>query len=182
MLWNFGQPLDGIVQIAYTCADLEESMARMTRELGIGPWFVIDHFPFKSLTVRGRPATLDLSLALAYSGHTQIELIRQNDDHPSPYLDTLAAHGRHGFHHWATGVQPARYDEILAGYQARGYSLAMEAVVGIGGRAAYVDTFDALGGYIEVIEMLPMVEGLFNGIHQASVGWDGKDPVRRPGG
>lgn len=179
-MWNFGQPLDGVVQVASTCEDIHESMARLTRELGIGPWFLLEHFPFKSLKVRGKPDSLDLTLALACSGHTQLELIQQNDARPSPYRDVVARRG-HGFHHWAIGAQPARYDEVIAQYLARGYELAMDAVVGIGGRAAYIDTFDALGGYIEVIEMLPVVEGLFNTIYQASVGWDGRDPVRRPG-
>ena len=79
------------------------------------------------------------------------------------------------------GAQPARYDEIVGGYLDRGYALAMDALVGVGGRAAYVDTFNDLGGYIEIIEMLPVVESLFNMVYQASVGWDGKDPVRRLG-
>ena len=44
----------------------------------------------------------------------------------------------------------------------------MDALVGVGGRAAYVDTFNDLGGYIEIIEMLPVVESLFNMVYQAS--------------
>ena len=178
--WNFGQPLDGVIQVAQTCEDIHESMARLTRELGIGPWFMIEHFPFKSLKVRGEPASLDLTLALGCSGHTQFELIQQNDDRPSAYREVVARRG-HGFHHWAIAAEPARYDEVIARYRARGYELAMDAVVGIGGKAAYLDTFATLGGFIEVIEMTPGVEGLFNLIYQASVGWDGSDPVRRPG-
>jgi len=179
-MWNFGQPLDGVVQVAYTCDDIDAAMQRLTRELGIGPWFLIEHFPFKSLEVRGKPDMLDLTLALACSGHTLFELIRQNDTRPSPYREVAARRG-HGFHHWGIGAEPARYDAVIAQYRARGYALAMDAVVGIGGRAAYVDTFETLGGFVEVIEMLPAVEGLFNMIHQASVGWDGKDAVRRLG-
>lgn len=179
-LWNFGQPVDGVVQIASTCADIHATMQQLTRELGIGPWFLIEHFPFTSLEVRGRPDTLDLTLALGQSGHTQFELIQQNDARPSVYREVAARRG-HGFHHWAIGAQPARYDAIVGQYLERGYALAMNAVVGVGGRAAYIDTLDALGGYIEVIEMLPVVEGLFNQVYQASVGWDGRDPVRRLG-
>jgi hypothetical protein len=179
-LWNFGQPVDGVVQIASTCADIHATMQQLTRELGIGPWFLIEHFPFKSLEVRGKPATLDLTLALGQSGHTQFELIQQNDTHPSVYREVAARRG-HGFHHWAIGAQPARYEEIVGGYLDRGYTLAMDALVGVGGRAAYVDTFNDLGGYIEIIEMLPVVESLFTMVYQASVGWDGKDPVRRLG-
>ncbi len=179
-LWNFGQPVDGVVQIASTCADIQATMQQLTRALGIGPWFLIEHFPFKSLIVRGKPDTLDLTLALGQSGHTQFELIQQNDTRPSVYREVAGRRG-HGFHHWAIGAQPARYDAIVAQYLEQGYALAMDAVVGVGGRAAYIDTFDDLGGYIEVIEMLPVVEGLFNMVYQASVGWDGRDLVRRLG-
>ncbi|MFO1401393.1 MAG: VOC family protein [Steroidobacteraceae bacterium] len=179
-LWNFGQPVDGVVQIASTCADIQVTMQQLTRELGIGPWFLIEHFPFKSLTVRGKPDSLDLTLALGQSGHTQFELIQQNDMRPSVYREVAARRG-HGFHHWAIGAQPARYQAIVDQYLQRGYALAMDAVVGVGGRAAYVDTFNDLGGYIEIIEMLPVVEGLFNTVYQASVGWNGQDPVRRLG-
>ena len=178
--WNFGQPLDGVIQVAQTCEDIHESMARLTRELGIGPWFLIEHFPFKSLRVRGEPASLDLTLAIGCSGHMQFELIQQNDDRPSVYREVAARRG-HGFHHWAIAAEPAHYDEVIARYRSRGYELAMDAVVGIGGKAAYLDTFSALGGFIEVIEITPGIESLFNRIYQASVGWDGSDPVRQPG-
>lgn len=179
-LWNFGQPLDGIIQVAFTCEDIHASMERFTRELGIGPWLLIEHFPFQRLEFRGRPYELDLTLALGCSGHTQFELIQQNDERPSVYREVAARRG-HGFHHWAVAAEPARYDELIARYRARGFELAMDAVVGVGGRAAYLDTFEALGGYIEVIEVTPGVEGLFNRVYQASVGWDGSEPVRRPG-
>lgn len=179
-LWNFGQPLDGVVQVAFTCEDIQESMTRFTRELGIGPWFLIEHFPFRKLECRGRPGELDLTLALGCSGHTQFELIQQNDARPSAYREVAARRG-HGFHHWAVAAEPARYDEVISTYRARGYELAMDAIVGIGGRAAYLDTFETLGGFIEVIEMTAGVEALFNMVYQAAVGWDGREPVRRPG-
>lgn len=176
-LWNFGQPLDGIVQVAFIVEDLEAEMRRFRQELNLGPWFVIDHFPFDWARYRGEPTELDISLALAYSGSMMFELIQQNDDGPSVYRETQAKRGW-GFHHWAVTVPPANYDATLDGYRARGHEIALEASVGVGGRAAYVDV-PLLPGMIELIECTPKVEGLFTSIQQASVGWDGSDPIRR---
>jgi hypothetical protein len=108
------------------------------------------------------------------------ELIQQHDAQPSVYRETIQQRG-YGFHHWAIAAAPERYDAVLAGYRQQGLQLSLEAMVSIGARAAYVDTSAELGGMIEVIEVTPVVEGLFTHIHQTSVGWDGSSPVRTLG-
>ena len=176
-IWNWGQPLDGIIQVAYIVEDIHAAMKTFGARLNLGPWFLFEHFEFQWLKYRGTPCELDLTLALANSGHMMFELIQQNDDCPSVYREIRDRRG-YGFHHWAVAARPEQYDSALLKYQQQGYALALEGAVAIGARAAYLDTSAELGGMIEVIEVTPAVEGLFTHIHQASVGWDGSAAVR----
>lgn len=176
-LWNWGQPINGIIQVAFTCDDIEASMRDWTARLNIGPWFLFEHFQFQWLRYRGKPTELDVTIALANSGGMMFELIQQNDPGPSVYREVQALRG-HGFHHWAVAARPEEYDAVLEGYQERGHALALEGAVAIGARAAYADTLGALGGMVEIIEVTAAVEGLFTMVQQASVGWDGAAPVR----
>jgi len=172
---NFGQPDNGVIQSAFITDNIEQSMADMTRLLNIGPWFLFENFELGDLHFRDQPADFQVTLALANSGHTQFELIMPLDDKPSPYREARQQSGW-GFHHY--GLSTPDFDascEMLAG---RGYQQILSATVAIGARAAYFDTRESLFGMIEVIEMLPEVEALWTSIHQASVGWDGADPVR----
>jgi Glyoxalase/Bleomycin resistance protein/Dioxygenase superfamily len=176
-VWNWGQPLNGIIQVAFTVENIAESMETFTRQMNIGPWFLIEHFSFDWLRYRGEPSDIDITIALANSGHMMFELIQQNDQKPSVYREAIASRG-YGFHHWAVASPAAEYDAELERYRQQGFELALECAVGVGGRAAYVDTFPRLPGMIELIEVTPAVEALFNHIHQASVGWDGTNAVR----
>jgi hypothetical protein len=175
MLLNFGQPIDGIIQIAYVMPDLRAAMTEWTAKLRLGPWFLFS--PFKPLTqsYRGGPTDLSTSLAMAYSGHMQYELIEQHNDVPSVYRETVEKRG-YGFHHW--GVSAHDFDKSLAGLKEAGYELAFYAEPDRGIRVAYMDTTADLPGFIELIETGEAVEGLFTMMYQAALGWDGKDPVR----
>lgn len=175
--WRWGQSEAGIIQIAYIVEDLRASIPVFTRDLGIGPWFVIEHFPFRRLSYRGVETSCDLSLCLGVSGGMMYELIEQHDGNASVYTETRDARGW-GFHHYAVAARPDGYDALLQGHLDRGAALALDAEVGVGGRAAYVDTGANLFGMIELIEMTPDVEDLFDMIHQAAKDWDGSDPIR----
>lgn len=174
-LLNFGQPTDGIIQIAFTCADIHRSMREYTERLNIGPWFLFEHFPLADLTYRGQPCDADITLALGASGHMIFELIQQNNDVPSVYTEVVARQG-HGFHHYALSCFD--FDAAVAKYRDMGYEQALYGVAGVGARAAYMDTTRTLGGMIELIEMTPPVEQLFTAIQLANVGWKGEEPVR----
>jgi hypothetical protein len=179
--WNWGQPIDGVIQVAYVVEDIHRAMADFAKRLRIGPWFLFEHFQFAWLKYRGQPADLDITLALGNSGGMTFELIQQNDKKPSVYRDLIDRRG-YGFHHWAIGSDSARYSADVERYRGEGYAIACEAQVAIGARAAYVDTLNELGGMTEIIEVTPAVEGLFTTIALANVGWDGSQPVRTLGG
>lgn len=112
---------------------------------------------------------------MGFAGHMQIELIQPNDEHPSVYRETRDERGW-GFHHYGVGSHDFEGD--IARYQAKGYELAFRAGVPTGGSVGYMDTKGQLPGMLELIEIGPMMETVFTKFYQASLGWDGSDPVR----
>ena len=41
---GFGQPDDGVIQMAYVVEDIHRAMDHWVKKLKVGPWFVLDHF------------------------------------------------------------------------------------------------------------------------------------------
>lgn len=176
---NFGQPTDGIIQTAFIVPDIRAAMTLYTEKLRIGPWFLFQHFQLDDLHYRGEPAQLDITLALGCNGYMMYELIQQNCRNPSVYRDIYDKRGW-GFHHY--GVSSPDFEADCKRLKDHGYTQALYGVVGLGTRAAYYDCDDDLGGMIELIEMAPSVEALWTMVHQASVGWNGSEPVRNMDG
>jgi hypothetical protein len=172
---NFGQPDDGIVQMAYVVPDIRQAMDEWTRRLKVGPWFLIDHFTGVDAQYRGQPSGADVALAMSFAGHMNIELIQPNNNEPSVYRETIQKRG-YGFHHW--GVATWNFDQELKRYQDSGHELAFFAKVPSGGRVAYMDTTANLPGMVELIELGADFESTFSRFYAATIGWDGKNPVR----
>ena len=175
-LVNFGQPDDGIIQMAYVVEDIHSAMDQWTKQLNVGPWFLLDSFTGVDARYRGSPSEASVSIAMSFAGHMMIELIQEHRKVPSVYRETIDKRG-YGFHHW--GLASKDFDGDLARYQARGYELAFFARVPTGGRVAYMDTTAHLPGMVELIELGASFDAVFSGFYRASIGWDGTDPVRR---
>ncbi len=174
---SFGQPLGGVIQVAYVVEDIEKAMKYWTETLGVGPFFLFEHFALEDYRYRGKPGDIDITLALGFSGSMCFELIVQNSKSPSVYTEVIDKRG-YGFHHWA--VSTASFDDDLARHVAAGNDEVLYGVVPdpINARAAYVDTMAKTGGMIELIEINPAVEGFFSALKEPSINWDGKEPVR----
>jgi hypothetical protein len=172
---SFGSPVGAIMQVAHVVEDMEREMERWASELGVGPFFYIRHFPVVNSMYRGQPASLDIDVALAFSGSMCIELVRQNDRAPSVYREVVDARG-YGFHHW--GVSAREFDTELARRATAGVEVVASGSVSMGSRAAYLKTGSAIGGLLEIIEITPPVEEFFGMVHAAARSWDGKDPIR----
>ena len=172
---DFGQPIGGIIQMAYVVPDIEAAMTRWTADLHVGPWFLLDRFTGEDPVYRGEPCLAGVALAMGYAGHMQFELIQPTDEHPSVYKEHIDARG-YGFHHY--GLASADYAGDVARYLAEGYELAFEAGVPTGGKVGYLDSHGALPGYLEVIEIGAVMDEVFTRYWRASIGWDGSDPVR----
>jgi len=171
----FGQPDNGIIQMAYVVEDIHRAMDQWVKKLKVGPWHLLEHFSGVDPLYRGRPAKGDQALAMSFAGHMNIELIQPLNDEPSVYRDTIQKRG-YGFHHW--GVATRNFDRDVEQFRASGYETAFYAGVPTGGRVAYMDTTADLPGMVEFIEVNPGFEIGFGNFYRATIGWDGKDPVR----
>ena len=177
--FGFGGPRNGIIQSAFVVPDLKAAIHRWSDDLHAGPWFVFDHFPGDGAAeYRGEPSTADVSIAMGFAGHLQIELIAPTDDAPSVYRETIGRRG-YGFHHH--GVASADVESDAAAYVARGFTIAYRADVPTGGRVVYLDGGPAAPGFVELIPASPVMDEVFTDMWRASIGWDGSDPIRPVG-
>lgn len=174
-LVSFGQPDDGIIQMAYVVDDIQRAMDYWVSKLKVGPWFLLPNFTGEEPLYRGKPSRAEVTIAMSFAGHINMELIQPNNDAPSVYREVLEKRGP-GFHHF--GVATTNFDRDLERHRAAGHELAFYLRVPSGGRVAYMDTTRELPGFLELIELGGAFEPVFNTFYRASIGWDGKDPVR----
>jgi len=168
------EPLfEGIMQISWIVPDLQAAMREYTERLGIGPWFVSEHFTPEVNLYRGEPNDADISIGMTYSGHMNFELIEQHDDKPSVYRETLLKRG-YGFHHWALASHDIEAD--IASYQAKGDAIALDIIIN-GGRVVYADTSGYLDGMTELIEITDGVRSGFGDMFRIAWDWDGQDLI-----
>jgi hypothetical protein len=175
-LLNIGQPIGGIIQVAYTVSDIVAAMCSYAEDLKLGPWFLRGPLQARKPVYRGRPQDLTLSIAIAYSGHMMIELIQQHDGQPSVYRELIEKHG-YGFHHW--GIASDRYDADLDSYEARGFEPVFTDETPAGTRVAYFDAKRGWPGFIELIEINAASELRYSKMYAETLIWDGKDAIRK---
>ena len=166
----FGSP----AQNGYVVRDIDAAMQEWLA-LGVGPWFYFGDVQMDWFRHRGEDSGAKVSIALANSGDLQIELIQQRNDAPSMYRDFLRA-GRTGVQHFAYWT--TTFDAQLAAATAAGMKVGMGGAVGANGRYVYFDCEYHPGTVIELSEVNGPKGDLFRTIREASVGWDGKDPIR----
>jgi len=175
-LLGYGQPLGGVAQTAFIVPDLAAAIHHWTANLGAGPFFVLPHLLGPGQTYRGAESRADVTLAMGFSGHMQIELIQPLDLNPSVYRETIEARG-FGFHH--LGLAFADVEAAAAEYALRGYHEAYRAAVPTGGEVVYLDDGSgAEAGFVELLPVTPGMDETFTRFWQASLDWDGADPIR----
>jgi hypothetical protein len=166
-----------VMQNAFVVDDLEQAIAHWTGVMNVGPFFVFERVAFTECWFRGRSALdIDLSVAIAYWGDLQIELIQQRNAAPSIYSE-FRARGLTGMQHM--GVITHSLQDDLAGLQARGVLPVQHGAVAGGMRFAYVSTDQHPGGMIELID--PGEKGLafFERMRAAARDWDGSTALHR---
>ena len=164
-------------QVGMVVRDIEAAMRDWTRICGIGPWFYAPAYRVEDFQYRGArlPQGPNVSIALAYSGEMQLELIQQRCDTPSLYRDFIAA-GLEGMQHWA--AWPEDYDAALAKALAEGWRVG-HAGGAIGrGRFAYLESSGPAGTIVELVELTEARRVNYAKVRDAAQGWDGADPVR----
>lgn len=174
---GWGQQLGTVAQLAYVVEDLEASIDHFIRDLGAGPFFVIDHFLLPGLqTYRGQISTADVRIAMGFSGQIWFELIQPLDQEPSVYQDAIVRRG-YGLHHH--GIAFTDVEAALAEYQAKGWRECYRSPVPTGGDVIYLESPDpAATLYVELLPATPGMDAHFTSFWKAAQDWDGKDPIR----
>jgi catechol 2,3-dioxygenase-like lactoylglutathione lyase family enzyme len=165
-------------QVAYIVDDLDAALRYWTEVVGAGPFFTFPSNQWEELYYNGAPTHVDSIMALGQWGDTQIEFIVQLNDAPSPYK-TFVDSGRRGMHHFGSMVD--NLDTAVAALQAAGKQRVYWGVAKGGVRFAYLVEDEHPGAMIELIERGPAIEALMTIVKQASVNWDGSNPVRQLG-
>jgi len=167
-------------QVGIIVRDVKRAMNAWAH-LGVGPFITMD-VVFDDFRYYGRPsAAPHVTIALAYSGSMQIELIQQHNDVPSGYRDFLA-NGREGVQHLgAFFADHASYNAKRAELLDRGFMLVHEG----GSRArdmrfAYFASREREGLEFEITEaLLPPFDQFWPRLQQAARDWDGKELIAR---
>ncbi len=163
-----------IMQNGYVVRDWRAAAEHWSQVLGVGPFFVMEHIAFKTCEYRGRPSPIDMTVAIAYTGEQQIELVQQHNDAPSIYLDHLAA-APEGLQHVGALVDDLDAALALHGWAGR---VLQRGETAIGQRFAYVDTVSHGGTMLELIEQTEAMRAAFGYMKQAAAEWQGERPVR----
>lgn len=167
--------LGEIRQLGYVVPDIEKAMRYWAETMGVGPWFYNPKVPIEGYHYDGKNYDVHNSVALANAGFIQVELIETRNDAPSMYRDFLEA-GRVGLQHVAYWTE--NFDRDLATMESQGFRVKMGGQVGANGRFVYFDKEMHPGTVIELSEVAGPKGRLFRAIRDASIGWDGTDPIR----
>ncbi len=136
----------GFFQQAFVVTDLAAAQQAFTATIACPKWATL---PASSLPYRyrGRDVECALALAFARSGNVQIELL-QPVSGEGVHVEFLDTHGP-GAHH--LGFMVDRIDDELAVAAEAGCAEIMSGRFG-NLRFAYLDTWDTLGAYVELVD------------------------------
>ena len=161
-------------QLGHVVDDIVAAAGTWAAAFGIGPFHVLPVVDQHLTLPGGERRTLRVQVGVAQAGPVQIELIQQHCDTPSIYRDWSRG-GTSAFHQVATVTDD--YEGKRAHFEAAGFGIAAESLEGPF-RIAYVDTVEAFGFYVEVVERAPGFLEQLQGIADTCATWDGTDPVR----
>ena len=168
--------LGEVMQLAFVPDDFDAAIKHWTEVMGVGPFFLIENIHLEGMKYRGKPTDAVFTLALAYWGDMQIELIRAENASPSVYSGECAVGDR--LHHVCILV-----DDIVEARRvcdAQGAEVMVEGKFGAS-EVIYVDPGQGPGSLVEILQQDKDGPDLFGMIKAASVNWDGSEPVRRLG-
>jgi catechol 2,3-dioxygenase-like lactoylglutathione lyase family enzyme len=170
------QPDQSIIEICHVVTDMDAAIDYWTNVIGAGPFFVGDMELTENQFYRGKPCEQSIQVALGFSGGVVIELVRPIRDLPSAFREVLDTTGP-GFHHVMLRVD---YDASYKRLSEAGYEVALHCVLPSGERCTLFDTRKDSGGYIELMDISPLVARQLETMAHAHREWDGKTRPVRP--
>lgn len=167
--------LGPVGQLAYLPQDFDAAVKHWTETMGVGPFFLMENVALGDAKYKGVPTGAVFSIAIAYWGDVQIELIRPENAEPSIYCGEYAVTDQ--LHHICIFVDSIA--EARAACAEAGAEILVEGTVGEDGAVIYVDAGQGPGGVIELLQNMTGADAIFQSIKDASVGWDGSEPLRK---
>jgi len=163
-----------IHHIGYVVDDLRTGVERFGAAFGAGPFFGMEHIAFDEVTFRGEPAVYDHSSAFGQWGPIIVELTQVHDAQPAGLRRSLISPGA-GVGHVAW-LADSLEDEI----SRLGAAGLVPFHTGRTGPASAVwfDGRPVFGHPVEVLRRSEELLRFYAMVHEASVRWDGTDPLR----
>ena len=146
--------LPKVSQIGIVVPDIGKAVRYYSKFLNIKPWFR-SKTTSNDAAFKGETFSLELDIALAFSGGMEIELIQMmtDTDRECIYSDIMKKQGG-GLHHIGTMVRG--FDKKLEQMKAAGIGVIQSGVIKTVGGAvtkyAYMDTVSTCGIISEIIE------------------------------
>ena len=167
--------LGPVGQLAYLPQDFDRAVKYWTETMGVGPFFLMENVALGECKYKGVPTDAVFSIAIAYWGDVQIELIRPENREPSIYTGDYAVTDQ--LHHICIFVDSIA--EARAACAEAGAEILVEGKVGEDGEVIYVDAGQGPGGVIELLQNMTGADAIFQSIKDAGKNWDGSDPLRK---
>lgn len=169
--------LGPVGQLAYLPSDFDAAVRYWTETMGVGPFFLMENVALGDCKYKGVPTGAVFSIAIAYWGDVQIELIRPENREPSIYTGEYAV--TDGLHHICIFVDSIA--EARAACAEAGAEILVEGTVGADGEVIYVDPGNGPGHVIELLQNMTGADAIFQMIKDAGKDWDGSEPLRKLG-
>lgn len=169
--------LGPIGQLAYLPQDFDAAVKYWTETMGVGPFFLMENVALGSAKYKGQPTGALFSIAIAYWGDVQIELIRPENREPSIYTGEYAVTDQ--LHHICIFVDSIA--EARAACAEVGAEILVEGTVGADGEVIYVDAGGGPGAVVELLQNMTGADALFQMMKDAARDWDGSVPLRTLG-
>lgn len=163
-------------QLGYVVRDINRAMHHWAEVMRIGPFYYQEHMLVSAFSFRGNSTEIDVSIAVAYSGALQIELIQPHGDGNSLFHEFLAA-GHEGLHHLGYLTADLSRDLHLA--SEAGLQLAQHGTLPRGSQFAFFEPGGVPGTAIEIFSPSQNSLGVLQMIRTEAGHWDGSGPTRQ---
>ncbi len=158
-----------IMQIAFVVTDIRKAILHWNT-IGVGPFLLLPHLALEQVIYQGRKTNPDISLAIAYQGHMQIELIQQHNSADSIYIDFLKDNPNGGMQHSA--IITNQYNKLLIELKEADIDIVQSIKTVDGSNACYISTGSHPGSMIEIIENTEPMSLLFDDLKNCANNWN----------
>ena len=172
-----GKLFGPVMQMGFVVDNFEEPIKHWTEKLNVGPFFILKNLDIKDFQYKANKCVIDFSVALSFSGNTQIELIKQHCDTPSIYNEYTKIE-RGCLHHICRLTSNINNDiKIL---ESEGYQNIQSGETSDGGiKFAYLNANENYGSILELAQLAEENLALTETMKNASKTWDRKSSTIR---